>query len=149
MAALTLTAAAMPQVGANDVVGDVASTPTSYVFDGVKAGKNSNGTNSASYTFASGSVGADTIANAELLKGVYDSATQIASSPRLYEFLSASYVTQVALDAAIAALGIVQSSNGASLLRFVTAAPGVPTATITTQAATGSIRIALGASIGA
>ena len=53
------------------------------------------------------------------------------------------------MDKAIAALGIVQSANGASLLRFITAGPGIVTATITTQAATGSIRIALGASISA
>lgn len=94
------------------------------------------GNNSGSWTFAGGSTGADTIANAELLKGL-DAAS------RIYAVLSPSYATQAALDAALAAAGLLQSANGASLLRLVTAAPGVPTATITTAAATGSLRIAL------
>lgn len=94
------------------------------------------GNNSGSWTFAGGSVGADTIANAELLKG-------LATDSRIYAILSASYTTQAALDSALAASGLLLSANGGSLLRLVTAGPGVPTATVTTAAATGSMRIAL------
>lgn len=93
------------------------------------------GNNSGSWTFAGGSTGADTIANAELLKGL-DTAS------RIYGILSVSYATQVALDTALAANGVILSCNGGSPLRLVTAAPGVPTATVTTLAATGSLRIA-------
>lgn len=128
MAALTLTAAAMPAA-----VGPLA---------GVSDLKNVNGVNSAAYTFAGGSVGADTIANAELLKGV-------ATTSRLYAFLTTSFATQADLDATIAALGIIAHTQSASLFRFVTAAPGVPTATSTTAVATGAVRIAMSASISA
>ncbi len=145
MAALTLTAAASPLiVGADGVVGNAASTPTSVnTLAGVAAGSNSNGVNSAAYTFAGGAPGAgDTIASVQLLKGV-------ATNSRLYSFLSSSFVDQATLDAEIAALGIIVSSNGGSVFRFITAAPGVPTATMTTAAATGSLRISLAASISA
>jgi hypothetical protein len=103
---------------------------------GVVDAANSNGANSAAYTFAGGSVGADTIANAELLKGV-------ATTSRLYAFLSTSFASQADLDATIAALGIIAHTQSASLFRFVTAAPGVPTATATTAVATGAVRIAM------
>lgn len=120
MAALTLTAAAAP-----------------VALAGLKAGANSNGANSAAWTFAGGAPGAgDTIANAELLKGV-------STTSRLYSFLSTSFATQAALDAACAALGVISDGNGASAVRFVTAAPGVPTATCTTAAATGSLRLSI------
>jgi len=122
-AALTLTAAATPAALA-----------------GVKSGGNVNGNNSAGYTFANGTPGAaDTIANAELLKGV-------STTSRLYAFLSRSYATQADLDAMAAGLGLVTQVNGGSAFRLITAAPGVPTATVTTAAATGSLRLALGAS---
>jgi hypothetical protein len=121
--ALTLTAAAMPAV-----VGPLC---------GVVDNSNSNGTNSAAYTYAGGAPGAgDTIANAELLKGV-------SASSRLVVFLASSFATQADLDATIAALGIIVYTQSASSFRFVTAAPGVPTATVTTAAATGAIRIAM------
>lgn len=121
-AALTLTAAATPAALA-----------------GVKSGGNVNGNNSAGYTFAGGTPGAaDTIANAELLKGV-------STTSRLYAFLSRSYATQVELDQMAAGLGLVTQCNGGSAFRLITAAPGVPTATVTTAAATGSLRLALGA----
>jgi hypothetical protein len=120
MAALTLTAAAAPVA-----VADVA------------VGANSNGTNSAAWTYAGGAPGAgDTIANAELLKGV-------SASSRLYAFFSKSYATQADLDGTVAALRVMSSGNGASALRFVTAAPGVPTATVTTASATGAIGVSL------
>lgn len=119
--ALTLTAAAAP-----------------VALAGLKVGANSNGSNSAGYTYAGGAPGAgDTIANAELLKGV-------ATTSRLYSFLSTSFATQAALDAACAALGVMSDANGATAIRFVTAAPGVPTATVTTVTATGSIRVSIG-----
>lgn len=105
---------------------------------GLKDGANSNGANSAAYTFAGGAPGAgDTIANAELLKGV-------VSGSRLAAFLSTSFASQADLDGAIAALGVIASANGADAFRFVTAAPGVPTATVTTAAATGAIRVSVG-----
>lgn len=122
-AALTLTAAAAPAALA-----------------GVKSGGSINGNNSAGYTYAGGTPGAgDTIANAELIKGV-------PTTSRLYAFLSRSYATQLELDQMAAALGLVMSCNGGSALRLITAAPGVPTATVTTAAATGSLRLSLGAS---
>jgi hypothetical protein len=120
--ALTLTAAALPAA-----VGPLA---------GLKDLANSNGSNSAAYTYAGGAPGAgDTIANAELLKGV-------ATTSRLYAFLSFSYATQADLDATVAALGVITNVNGGTALRFITAAPGVPTATVTTAVATGAIRVA-------
>lgn len=122
-AAITLTASAMATALA-----------------GVKAGGNSNGNNSAGYTYAGGTPGAgDTIANAELLKGV-------STTSRLYALLSKSYATQAALDSDLAALGVNVSVNGGSAFRFVTAAPGVPTATVTTASAAGSLRVSLGGS---
>lgn len=127
--ALTLTAAAMPAA-----VGPLA---------GVIDAANSNGGNSAAWTYAGGAPGAgDTIANAELLKGV-------STTSRLYAFLSKSYATQADLDATIAALGVMVSAQSASSFRFVTAAPGVPTATATTAVATGAIRVSIAASIAA
>ena len=123
MAALTFTAAALPAA-----VGPLA---------GLKDLANSNGSNSAAWTFAGGSVGADTIANAELLKGV-------STTSRLYAFLNNSFATQADLDATIAALGVNVSAQGGSLFRFVTAAPGVPTATVTTAVATGAVRVSIG-----
>lgn len=142
--ALTLTAAAMPVTGANGVVGDVASTPTTALgLAGVPASSNSNGTNGAAWTFSNGAPGAgDTIANAQLLKGV-------PAASRLYAFLNTSFVDQAALDAAWAALGGIASVNGGSAFRLITAAPGVPTATVTTAAATGALRIAIAQSVGA
>lgn len=126
--ALTLTAAAMPAA-------DVTLTL------GVASGANSNGDNSAGWTFAGGATGAgDTIANAELLKGV-------ATNSRLYAFLSESYATQAALDAATASVGFLANVQSGSALRLVTAAPGVPTATVTTAAATGALVIRIGQSI--
>ena len=120
MAALTLTVAAAPVA-----VADVA------------VGANSNGTNSAAWTYAGGAPGAgDTIANAELLKGV-------AVGSRLYSFLTKSFASQADLDGTVAALRVMSSGNGASALRFVTAAPGVPTATVTTAAATGAVAVSL------
>lgn len=127
--ALTLTAAALPS----------AVAPLA----GVASGANSNGTNGAAYTYAGGAPGAgDTIANAELIKGV-------AAGSRLRAFLDTSFATQAALDAAWAALGGIVSVNGGSAFRLITAAPGVPTATVTTAAADGSLRLAVAQSIGA
>jgi hypothetical protein len=144
MAVIVLTAAASPTiVGANGVVGDAASTPTSAnTLAGVAAGSNSNGVNSAAYTYANGAGAGDTIASAELLKGV-------ATNSRLYSFLSTSFVDQASLDKEIAALGIIVSSNGGTAFRFITAAPGVPTATMNGTVATGALRISLAASISA
>lgn len=95
-----------------------------------------SGNNSASWTFSGGSSGADVIDNASLIAG-------LPSGSRIAEILTPSYATQAALDLALASAGLIQSANGGSLLRLVTAAPGVPTATITTAAATGSLRLAL------
>ncbi len=127
--ALTLTAASFPAANVSLVLG-VAST------------SNSNGDNSAGWTFANGAPGAgDTVANAQLLVGV-------PTTSRLYSFLSQSYATQAALDNAIAAVGLVVSSNSASAFRLITAAPGVPTATVTTAAATGALVLKIGQSVG-
>jgi hypothetical protein len=117
-----------------------AATAASPGIAGIKTGGNSNGINSAAYTFSGGTPGADTITNAELLKGVQNPS-------RLREFLAKNYATQAALDSDMAALGIITNCNGGSALRFITAAPGVPTATVTTAVATGSLRISLGGSI--
>lgn len=128
--ALTLTAAAAPAAIA-----------------GIKSGANSNGANSAAYTFANGTPGAlDTISNANLKVGV-------STTSRLYAFLDTVFANQAALDAAVAALGIMSDGNGASVVRFVpdgTSTPAnKPGATCTTAAATGSLRVSLAASIGA
>jgi hypothetical protein len=118
--ALTLTAAAAPAAIA-----------------GIKAGANSNGGNSAAWTYSNGAGVLDTIANAELLKGV-------STSSRLYAFLTTSFVNQTALNAGIAALGVVAFASGADNLRFVLlTAPGVPNATITPTAATGTLYMSL------
>ena len=127
MAALTFTAAAMPAA-----VGPLA---------GVSDGENSNGVNGAAYSFTGGTGGADTAANVELLKGV-------ATSSRLYAFLTTSYATQADLDQTAAALGIIASGSNVAGIRFVTAAPGVPTATVATiSVAGGAVRIAISQSI--
>jgi hypothetical protein len=121
--ALTFTAAAMP----------AANGPLAGVIDGA----NSNGDNSGAWTYAGGAPGAaDTIANAELLKG-------LDTGSRLYEVLSESYATIVAMEAAFAAVGLMVYTQGASLFYFTNAAPGVPTATCTTQVATGAVRISI------
>jgi hypothetical protein len=123
--ALTLTAAALPAANVSLALG-------------VASGANSNGDNSAGWTFAGGASGAgDTIANAELLKGV-------ATTSRLYSFLSQSYATQAALDAALAAVNASVTVNSGTSFRFITAAPGVPTATVTTAAATGALTVRIG-----
>ena len=96
-----------------------------------------SGHNSASWTYAGGAPGAgDTIDNANLVAG-------LPSGSRIADLLTPSYATQAALDLALASSGVLLSANGGSALRLITAAPGVPTATITTAAATGSLRIAL------
>ena len=129
MAALTFTAAAMPAANAG--------------LAGVASGANSNGVNGAAYSFTGGSGGADTASNAELLKGV-------STSSRLYSFLSTSFATQADLDQAAAALGIVASGSNVAGIRFVTAAPGVPTATVATiSVAGGAVRISISQSISA
>ena len=126
-AAVTLTAAAMPAANAG-----VA---------GIKSAGSANGANSAGFTFSGGTPGAlDTIDNANLIKGS-------AVTSRIYAFLNASYASQADLNAAIAALGVTVDTFDASTFRFITAAPGKPTATLTTIAATGALRISVGASI--
>ncbi len=110
---------------------------------GVKAGGNSNGQNSMAWTFANGAPGVgDTIANAQLLTGV-------DTQSRLYEFLNTSYATQAALDATMAALGFQAFMNSASAFYLTTAAPGKPTATCTTSAVTGTLRVSIAAPIDA
>ena len=104
---------------------------------GVGIGKNSNGGNSMAWTYANGAPGAaDTIANAQLLTG-------LSTTSRLYQFLNASYATQAALDATAAALGLNVNVNGGSAFYLTTAAPGKPTVTLTTAAATGSLRLSI------
>lgn len=122
---------------ANVIALTAAAAPAAIA--GIKSGANVNGVNSAAYTYANGAGALDTIDNTELKKGV-------STTSRLYAFLDTSFATQAALDAAVAALGIVVSSNGGTAFRFVTAAPGKPTATMNGAVATGSLRIALGAS---
>lgn len=111
---------------------------------GIASGGNSNGVNSVSATFANGAPGAgDTIANAQFL------AVMPAGS-RLRELFSASYATVAAMNEAFAAAGLLTFvQDGGSALAFTNAAPGVPTATMTTSAATGHIRISIAQSVGA
>lgn len=125
MAALTLTAAAMP--AANAGVAGIASAA------------NSNGDNSAGYTFAGGSTGADTIANAQLIKGV-------PTTSRLYAFLTASYADQAAVRAAAAAAGFSVMVLGGNTFEL-TATAAAPTATVTTTGATGVITLRIGQSV--
>jgi hypothetical protein len=102
---------------------------------GVLGTGNSNGINSAAWTYANGAPGAaDTIANAELLKGV-------SLRSRLYTFLSTNHGTTAQTEAAFAALGGHVGTHGGTLFRFIGGA--VPTATMTTATATGSVRISL------
>lgn len=123
MAALTLTAAAMP----------AAAGPLAGVMDLA----NSNGDNSAAWTYAGGAPGAgDTIDNANLVKGV-------ATNSRLFAVLNRTWTDQAELDGALAALGFMSSANGASALRLITAGAAKATATITTAAATGAIRVSI------
>lgn len=125
--ALTLTAAAMP----------VANGPLAGVIDGA----NSNGANSAAYTYANGAPGAaDTISNAQLLTGV-----TAAKSPRLRAFLTATFADADAADAAWAALGGSASVTGGHSLEWVATA-SVVSAKMTTVKATGTIRLSVGAS---
>lgn len=145
--ALTLTAAALPSAVAgttnpfNVAPGAFRSGYTFSQVTGLKSGGEANGFNSAAYTYTLVGVPGvgDTIANAELLKGV-------EAGSRLAALLTISYATQADLDATLAAMGFMASANGGSALRLITAAPGVPTATITTAAATGSLRISIAAS---
>lgn len=119
VAALTLTAASAPVAVA-----------------GLRAGQSANGLHSAGWTYAGGTPGiGDTIANAELLKGVN-------TRSRLYTFLTKVYANQAAVDADAAALGLNISMNGCSSFLFL-AAGGAVTATVTTVAATGSIRMSM------
>ena len=123
--ALTLTAAAMP----------VANGPLAGVIDGA----NSNGANSAAYTYANGAPGAaDTIDNANLLAGV-----TAARSPRLHAFLTATFANAAAANAAWAALGGSVAFTGAHSLAWVAAASTV-SATCTTTATTGTLRLSVG-----
>lgn len=124
--ALTLTAAAMP----------AAAGPLAGVIDNA----NSNGVNSAAWTFANGAPGAaDTIANAELLKGV-------STTSRLYAFLNRTWTNQAELDGAAAALGLNVTVNGGTLFYLTTAGAAKCTATVTTAIATGAIRMSIAAS---
>ena len=116
----------------------VAGTAAATVAGVLLAG-NSNGINTAAWTYSGGAVGAaDTIANAELLKGV-------SLRSRLYTFLSTNHGTTAQTEAAFAALGGHVGTHGGTLFRFIGGA--VPTATMTTATAAGSIRIALGHSM--
>ena len=128
--ALTLAAPSMPAA-----VGPLA---------GVKDGANVNGQNSASLNFANGAPGlADTIANAQFLAA-------LPVDSRLYEVFNTSFASQANLDDALAALGfqceIIKGAT-AGTLAILTAAPGKPTATLTTTAATGTIRMSIAASV--
>lgn len=127
MAALTLTAPALPAA-----VGPLA---------GVADGGNVNGMNSASLEFAGGSTGADTIANADILAA-------LPTGSRIREVFNTTFASQADLDKTLCALGFQGVTlKGGGALAFVTAAPGKPTATITTTAATGYFRMALAASV--
>ncbi len=99
---------------------------------------NANGASSGTIAFANGASGAgDTISNAQLLA---------ATSGRLKALLSQSYATVAAMTQAFAAAGLeVSYPQGAScsVLAFTNAGPGVPTATLTTAAATGWFRLSL------
>ena len=125
--ALTFTAAAMP----------AAAGPLAGVIDAA----NSNGQNSAGWSFSNGATGAaDTVANAELVKGV-------GTNTRLYAFLNRTWTDQAELDGAAAALGMMVSVNGGSLFYLITAGNAKATATMTTAAATGMVRMSIGHSL--
>lgn len=128
MAALSLAAPALP----------AAVSPLA----GVSTGDNSNGQNSQTLLFSAGSGGADTITSATFLAA-------IPVSSRLYALFNTTFATQADLDNSLAALGFMHVAYGASAFALVTAAPGKPTATITTTGATGRIRLSLSASVSA
>lgn len=130
---------------ANALTLAVPSMPSAIApLAGVYPGANSNGTNAVSATFSNGASGAgDTISNTALL-GV------MAAGTRIREVFAPSYATVAAMNEAFAAVGLIAVVNdGGSALVFTNAAPGVPTATMTTSAATGHIRISIAQSVGA
>lgn len=121
----------------------VAAASNPAALAGVPAGANTNGGNSAAYSFTGGSGGVDTVTNADLKLGV-------DVNSRLYAFLDKNYATQVELDQTVAALGVIGSGSNVAGVRFVTAAPGKPTGSVATiSIAGGALRIALAASISA
>ena len=122
VAALTFTAAAAPAASAG--------------IAGLRTNSNFNGINSAAWTYAGGTPGAgDTIANAELVKGV-----DVRS--RLYTFLTKVYAAQADVDSDMAALGMNVFVNGGAAFLFL-AAGGAVTAQMTTVAAAGMIRLSM------
>lgn len=120
MADLVLSAPAMPSANAG-----VA---------GIAANGNANGTNSATFKFSNGSVALDDIPNAALLAA-------LPASSRLRALFNATYATVDAMNEAFAAAGMdIGYPPGAAVspdLTFTNAAPGKPTATVTTTAASG------------
>lgn len=109
---------------------------------GVSTGDNSNGQNSVTLVFSTGSGGADTISNAVAI-----AAIPVAS--RLYTLFNTTFATQADLDASLAALGFQHYLAGASAFALVTAAPGKPSITVTTTGANGRIKMSLSASVSA
>lgn len=101
------------------------------------------GDNTNTLTFAGGSRGVerDTIANAELLKG-------LATTSRLYTFLTTAYASKAAAEAALAAAGGHVTGDG--LLMFeITASASVPSLVVITTGTTGTLRFAIGHSLSA
>lgn len=115
---------------------------------GVADGRNTNGQNAATVLFSGGSVGADAIPNATLVAAV-------PSYSRLAAIFNTAFASQADLDNALAALGFIAfavGGTGFGLIPSVNPNPaitGKPEGVITTTAATGSIRMALSASISA
>lgn len=118
MAVLTTTPASMPAA-----VGPLCGVPDNA---------NSNGDNSVAYVTSNGAGAGDTIANAELLKG-------LSTNSRMYAFLSRNFASQADLDAAAAALGFNASVMNGSMFHLVREAVGGPSATLTGVAGQASV----------
>lgn len=135
MANLVLSQVTMPLSGDNNVVGDLASAPTKRAaVAGIVGGSAAAGPNSATFQFTGGSTGADTIPNAAF-------AAALPANSRLRALFDATYYDVPTMQAAFAAAGLdVGYPPGAAVsadLAFTNAAPGKPTATVTTTAANG------------
>ena len=116
----------------------------------IKSGANSNGNNSASWTFTDGAPGAgNLISNADLQKGVSTTSRLGILFNTVFTDIVAGATAQQQLDAAVAALGLAYSGYGIDQLRLVVVSGNKLSATATTSQAAGHLRISLAASISA
>lgn len=110
----------------------------------IKTGSNSNGANSATWTFADPAPAAgNTIANAELQKGVSSTSRLGILLNTVFTDILAGATAQQQLDAAVAALGMSYSGYGIDQFRLVVVSGNKPTATATTSQTSGYLRVSL------